>query len=100
VSVLRSTLSSDSGIALHRQGYIARVVIDEGHLVSDWKEFRTSYGLLKSLREVGGPFQGLQFVTMSATANRAMREEMKSLLGMNADTATVIVGDSDRRNCW
>jgi superfamily II DNA helicase RecQ len=84
---------------MHWQGYISRHVFhDEGHLPVEWQDFRTAYRGISGLRAVDGAFSGVQYVALTATANVALRAEMKRVLGLGSRT-TVVVGDSDRANC-
>lgn len=78
---------------LRRVG-VSRFAIDEAHCISQWgHDFRPEYRQLSRLKEM---FPGVSVHAYTATATRAVREDIVSQLNMAA--AEVLVGDFDRPN--
>jgi ATP-dependent DNA helicase RecQ len=89
-------LSRDPVIEALNGAEVGLLVVDEAHCVSEWgHDFRPDYLQLgAAARRLGSP----RVLAMTATASRAVREEIVERLGL-ADAA-VIVGDVDRPNIW
>jgi bloom syndrome protein len=65
---------------LHQRGYLARLVIDEAHCVSQWgHDFRPDY---KQLGEFRQRFQGVPVMALTATATENVKLDVIHNLGM------------------
>ncbi|KAB5536470.1 hypothetical protein GE09DRAFT_971474 [Coniochaeta sp. 2T2.1] len=65
---------------LHRNGKLARIVIDEAHCVSQWgHDFRPDY---KELGEFRGRFHGVPVIALTATATENVILDVKHNLDM------------------
>ncbi|KAI8998921.1 hypothetical protein BD414DRAFT_476448 [Trametes punicea] len=75
---MRNTLTS-----LCSEGKLARFVIDEAHLITDWgRSFRDSYANLSQLR---ASFPGVPITALTGTANREVQGDIISRLHLSVE---------------
>lgn len=80
-ALVQSNQMSNALDDLNRRDLLARIVIDEAHCVSQWgHDFRPDY---KQLRELRKRFPRIPFIALTATANAAVKMDVKDNLGIN-----------------
>jgi RecQ family ATP-dependent DNA helicase len=81
---------------LYRQRELSRVVIDEAHCVSEWgHDFRRSFLDLKFFRE---EFPRVPITCCTATAVKAVREDVIHTLGLHPQKMKTFLTSSNRPN--
>ena len=81
---------------LHRQGQLARFVIDECHCVSQWgHDFRPDYKCLASLKY---NFPDVPLIALTATATEAVRLDVCSILRISG--CCTFTSSFNRPNLW
>ncbi|CAH3170037.1 unnamed protein product [Porites lobata] len=78
-------------IKLLKTAELKAIVVDEAHLVVDWKDFRPSYGKLAT---IGSILPQVPLLGLTATATKKTRTDIIESLGMV--NAFEILGNPDR----
>ncbi|KAI0995448.1 hypothetical protein K3495_g12731 [Podosphaera aphanis] len=66
--------------------HIALVVIDELHLIKNWKHFRKEYALLHKIRSM---LESVPLVGLTATCDEQTLAEIKEIIRFRLDTTII-----------